>query len=46
MFNHHYPFEVKNFDGYGNKHTTRLKKTQNKDIKHLRYQVILDKRKA
>jgi len=38
--------KVKDFDGYSNKNTTRLRKAQDKDIKYLGCQVTLDKEEA
>jgi len=34
------------FDGYSSKNTTRLRKTQDKDIKYLGCQVTMNKEKA
>jgi len=38
--------KAKDFDGYSNKNTTRLKKAQHKDIYYLGCQVTLDKEES
>jgi len=38
--------KAKDFDGYSRKNTTRLRKTQDKDIEYLGCQVTLDKEEA